>query len=644
MINSSIQKNKNVEQQKVCILGNYNVQYQAASLKSIFEKIELLVDVIVTKSEDVIYDLFHPNSLLHVEKNIIAVVVFITTFFINQNEQDYFNNLQETVNVAKNKLNLPVHLVFMPAEHNEKINFSLFENAIVISFLSKNILYDEELYKIVKNPYCHEIEKSTALAVVKHILKNNDCGYKVIAVDADNTLWMGVCGERYKNEIYLVEKNRILCNLLREFKKTGAVICIVSKNNQADVFQALSYFSDNSFKTGEIADYEIHWESKSDSLLNLSKRLNIALKDFLFIDDSREECFQIRYRHPEVTTLCFSDDNAIEELNILLNYNRSVPNSNNNDFDRTKFYQKNRKREVSEKNFLSYQEYLNSLELNIELLSYSELYNARIIELSYRTTQFNCSNQKLSDAILMKYQDENYSAFIVTVSDKFCDYGVVGFLALSESKHFFCIDHFYLSCRSLNKFIEYDILEKLMKKLFVSEVKVVFNKGNRNIPACDFLSNVSNGMTYKESEIIFNVTLNKLKEKRILLSQTLLKQKNIQKKTIYRLFEKKQIVKLHLLDVQEASICANNMTEFNFDLESRVFRIWAELFKNSDIDVHASIDQLGADSLMMARIVATINSEFSINLGIRHIFKYNTCMMLCDCIRECINKKAKGDL
>src|SRR4029077_15531180 len=64
--------------------------------------------------------------------------------------------------------------------------------------------------------------------------------FKVIALDCDNTLWRGICGEDGPRGITLDPARRTLQEFMKQQHDSGMLLAMASKNNEADVLETFS--------------------------------------------------------------------------------------------------------------------------------------------------------------------------------------------------------------------------------------------------------------------------------------------------------------------------------------------------------------------------------------------------------------------
>ncbi len=76
---------------------------------------------------------------------------------------------------------------------------------------------------------------------------------KVLALDADNTLWGGVCGEDGATGIRLEGPYRALREFALAKRREGLLLVLVSKNQEADVDRVFAERADDLLLTQRIS-------------------------------------------------------------------------------------------------------------------------------------------------------------------------------------------------------------------------------------------------------------------------------------------------------------------------------------------------------------------------------------------------------
>ena len=131
---------------------------------------------------------------------------------------------------------------------------------------------------------------------------------KVVVVDCDNTLWRGVVGEVGAEGVEFDAGHRALHALLTRLTESGVLVCLCSKNEEADVWRVFDTRPDFGLRRDHVVAAMINWQPKSQNLRTLAARLNLGLDSFVFIDDNPVECAEVRAGCPEVLTLQWPQD------------------------------------------------------------------------------------------------------------------------------------------------------------------------------------------------------------------------------------------------------------------------------------------------------------------------------------------------
>lgn len=298
---------------------------------------------------------------------------------------------------------------------------------------------------------------------------NTSSPKKVICVDCDNTLWGGVIGESGPKEIFSHPSEyrfRIFRRFLGLMSDQGVLICLVSKNNQSDLDEFVCLIEE-SLPRSKIFQAIGSWGNKSDVLLSLSNQLSLNLKDFLFIDDSDIELLEVGTKLPMVEVLKCSVVSAGEEefWNFIYNVLSLVdrPMITEADLGRLGTY----RAEFSRLDLLTNQtndlaSLARQLELTVNVKAAQEHDVERIAQLYQRTNQFNFARDRLSADAILKYLNE---FCVISCADRFGDYGDIGCLRQFVDGRKLVIRDLILSCRALNRGVEFKAIDDVLSKL-----------------------------------------------------------------------------------------------------------------------------------------------------------------------------------
>ena len=210
----------------------------------------------------------------------------------------------------------------------------------------------------------------------------------------------------------------------------------------------------------------INWESKVSNMANLVEELNLKEKDFVFVDDRRDELERVRNAFPAMTTMDATDAKTWRWLSHWEEHLFAGMQE-----DRTRLYHERAAREQ----FLSRSNgqkagledeaaALLRLELSVKIepaTRPSEL--RRAAELVNRTNQFNLCGSRMTMAELETGLGENQWVITAAANDKFGSMGVVGVMLVRRKPKGLEIPVFVLSCRVFGFGIEYALLHAVNK-------------------------------------------------------------------------------------------------------------------------------------------------------------------------------------
>lgn len=275
---------------------------------------------------------------------------------------------------------------------------------------------------------------------------------KLVIWDLDETFWEGTLSE---GNITIIEKNMLI---VKELTNRGIVNSISSKNNYEDVLDKLIEL--------EINDYfvfpKINWKPKGDQIKNTISEMGLRDINCIFIDDNKLNLKEVKHRCENIYT--YLPEDIIDKL-LELPCAKGKDDKKHSRLKQYKILQEKVKaKQVSNDSNI---DFLEKCEINISIDHNCENYIERIIELIDRTNQLNFTKKRFENSnevsqfkkLLNHYQT---NAAVIKCSDKFGDYGVVGFYLLRKENDIRgFLEHFVFSCRIINMGIESYIYEKL---------------------------------------------------------------------------------------------------------------------------------------------------------------------------------------
>ncbi len=286
---------------------------------------------------------------------------------------------------------------------------------------------------------------------------------KLIVWDLDETFWHGTLSEEG------VVLDPFMPDLMKQLADAGIVNSICSKNDREQVVEKL--------KELNLLDYfvfmSIDWTSKGERVKNLIQAMQLRSPNVLFIDDNHSNREEVRYCCPSIMV------EGPEIIEKLYEYACSAPKKDLQ-HNRLKQYRVLEEKHEEKTHYATNEEFLfeSHIQLKIETDCQSNI--DRIHDLVLRANQLNFTKKRSSiEELETLLAQAEYRVGYVTVSDKFGDYGIVGFFALKEN----VLEHFVFSCRTLGMGIEQYVYNYLERPSLEIVGEVISDLTSEEIPA-----------------------------------------------------------------------------------------------------------------------------------------------------------------
>lgn len=334
--------------------------------------------------------------------------------------------------------------------------------------------YNKRFWYSFKSPFGIEGLKYLSSEINKFINNIFAPQSKCIVLDCDNVLWGGILGEVGYNKINLSNDNgdsefldfqKEILNLY----KTGTILAINSKNNLEDVLEVFKKNKRMILKENHFASIKANWNDKASNLREIAKDLNIGLNSLVFVDDSEFEINLIKKELPEVKTLHLPIDSSENNRSRLISSGHfEKMKITNEDRKKGKMYVDEKKRKKLLEKTTDIKTYLKSLKMKMKVEScrYDNL--DRVDQMIQKTNQFNLTTKRIkkNEVFKMIKNKKNYSVNILSLKDKFGDYGICGLSIISIKKKCAYFDIFLMSCRVIGRDVEKAFLIKIMKDVY----------------------------------------------------------------------------------------------------------------------------------------------------------------------------------
>ncbi|MFP4162739.1 MAG: HAD-IIIC family phosphatase [Chitinispirillaceae bacterium] len=277
---------------------------------------------------------------------------------------------------------------------------------------------------------------------------------KCVAWDLDNTLWKGVLINKGKDNVSIPREH---IELIRNLDERGIIQTVVSKNDHEEAWSVLERHG--------IADYfifpAVNWAPKSSNLKQIADRININLDTFALVDDSSFERAEVHSSLPQVRL--YSE----EEIARILSYEEfDVPVTEASRQRRKSYLVQIQREKVQEQYSGDYKSFLRDCRMHLRVFSpRQEKHVSRCLELVQRSNQLNLSTRRYSgEEFENLLNTDGMLCVALHCSDRFGDYGIIGFASVDEREKVPVIKDLVISCRVAQKMVEHTFIEWLGKK------------------------------------------------------------------------------------------------------------------------------------------------------------------------------------
>lgn len=496
-------------------------------------------------------------------------------------------------------------------------------------------------------PYTAEFYAALGLAAARRLHALWTAPRKVIVLDCDNTIWSGVAGEDGPMGVAIDPARRYLQEFMLARSRQGFVLCLCSKNVEEDVFAVFEKRPEMPLQLEHIAAHRINWRPKSENLAALAEELNLGIDSFIFVDDDPAVCAEVRVNRPEVLTVHLPADTG--RIPSLLEHVWAFDRFSvtKEDAKRTESYKQNIQRERIRKSVSNFQDYLASLELQIDLRPLNDEDLPRVSQLTLRTNQFNCTTIRRSEPELGKlWRDGQLQGLTVRVSDRFGDYGLVGAVLFNVAGMELTVDTFLMSCRALGRGVEHRMIAaigEIAVERGCQTVAIPFAPTPKNRPAHDFLTasfpqyaeqGEAGGQTFRPTGAVA-AALVALQASEVpdedgapapTLSATPATTVNWAE-LYYELYQPKQVAEAAARVTARGNQPAPHAAPVSA-LEKHIAQVWEELFHLSPIGLEDDFFALGGDSFLAVRLFSQLEAETGFAAPLTALFEASTVRKL----------------
>lgn len=475
-------------------------------------------------------------------------------------------------------------------------------------------------------PYTPEFFVALATAIARKIHAIAASPYKVIALDCDDTLWRGICGEDGPDGVVLDNPRRALQVFMAGRRRAGMLLTLCSKNNEEDVEETFAAHPEMPLRLADFAQRRVNWEPKSANLNAMAEELELGLDSFILVDDNPKECTEAQAGSPGVLALPLPAD--AEEIPEFLNHVWAFDRSRVTEEDRLRpeLYAQRAERAKAQRASANLEEFLASLQLEIAIGPMEPGQLERVAQLTRRTNQMNTSCVRSTEAeIRSQLASGAAECLTVNVRDRFGSYGLTGVILFRRVADALVADTFLLSCRALGRGVEHRMVARLgeiaLERRLV-RVEIPFVASGRNRPAQLFLESIGAPLSAAEAAAVKYrvadmtgvpaetedkpVGIAPLRPDYVKIATGL--------RTIDQIAERIRMTSRRVIPLRVEADPPH--TELERDLAA----LWAGLLNLPAVGLHSNFFELGGHSLLAVQLLSRVRQIYLVDLSLELVY------------------------
>jgi FkbH-like protein len=459
--------------------------------------------------------------------------------------------------------------------------------------------------------------------------------FKVIALDCDNTLWRGICGEDGPSGVVIDAPYRALQEFMLDQRDSGMLLTMASKNNERDVFETFEQNRGMPLELRHFVTWRLNWEPKAASIEAMASELSLGSDSFIFVDDNSKEIAELAESLPQVLSLTLPHEaEAIPHfLSHVWAFDHVVVTEE--DRHRNVYYAQAQEFGRELQNAQSAEHFLESLQLQVQVNPVTPERLSRTAQLTQRTNQFNFTTiRRTEQEIQSLVSGGELECRTVEVADRFGAYGLTGVVIFGVSGNALVIDTFLLSCRVLGRGVEHRVMAMLAEEAAqrgLEYVVATVEPTVKNQPAREFVELV--GREYF-ADGVYRFPVSELRNLRAQAAAAPPASSASKAKNNGAVKHKRpdyESIALHLstaAQVHEAmhhesrlAVGAPDLTDEPMtEVESKLAEIWRDLLKRPSIPLSGNFFDLGGHSLLAVVLIVRVKEAFGVELPIDDVY------------------------
>ena len=331
---------------------------------------------------------------------------------------------------------------------------------------------------------------------------------KCLVLDLDNTLWGGTIGDDGVNGIAIGHETpegeafTDFQKYVKHLKDRGVILAVCSKNDD-DIAKSGFTHPDSVLTLDDFAAFYANWEPKNINIIRIARELNIGLDSLVFIDDNPAERAIVRENLPEVSVPEIDPQNIFSYIQAVEgNGYFETAAISDDDKKRSAAYQQNKQRYELEASSGSYEEFLESLNMEAEISPFREIYFDRITQLTNKSNQFNLTTKRYTLAEIRETAESHeHITLSCRLRDKFGDNGIISLVIGEIHGSEVQIILWLMSCRVLKRGVEdlmLDCLVREAEKKHCEKLTGCYIRTKKNSMVADLYRSFGFSLVYSE--------------------------------------------------------------------------------------------------------------------------------------------------
>ena len=283
------------------------------------DKLDLQLVPRLSPYAQVLQELLKPDSAMATNHGGVNVILVRPTDWAREAHDELIDDLAAAVNASVGRSSIPHVVIVCPSTDNVNAMSTFFQerlqerlavvdSAYVISaghfgpYYIKAEHYDSSRDHLGHLPYTPEGFAGLATLIARMVRAIMRAPAKMLVLDADNTLWDGVCGEDGPEGVRMDAARMDLQHWALDLRARGILLGLASKNAEADV-QAVMRRPEMAIRTEHFDADRVNWSPKSASIREMAEEVGFSLDTIVFIDDNPSEIGEVSAHLPQVLSL-----------------------------------------------------------------------------------------------------------------------------------------------------------------------------------------------------------------------------------------------------------------------------------------------------------------------------------------------------